>query len=80
MQLRKKKTEKFRISKLQTMGKQISIQTSLIYLNMVTTVCCERRRIKDLYITQNTNLNTSRTSILNPNIFSKNTKEVVSLE
>lgn len=80
MQLRKKKPEKFRISKLKTMGKQISIQTSLIYLNMVTTVCCERRRIKDLYITQNTNLNTSRMSILNPNIFSKNTKEVVSLE
>lgn len=80
MQLRKKKPEKSRISKLKTMGKQISIQTSLIYLNMVTTVCCERRRIKDLYITQNTNLNTSRMSILNPNIFSKNTKEVVSLE
>ena len=38
MQLRKKKPEKFRISKLKTMGKQISIQTSLIYLNMVTTV------------------------------------------
>ena len=39
MQLRKKKKpEKFRISKLKTMGKQISIQTSLIYLNMVTTV------------------------------------------
>lgn len=38
MQLRKKKGEKFRISKLKTLGKQIGIQTSPIWLNMVTTV------------------------------------------
>ena len=38
MQLRKKKREKFRISKLKTMSKQIKIQTSPIWRNMVTTV------------------------------------------